>query len=238
MYGNKPIESWQAPVNRQCRFVEADNRRIVCRQMGVDMTSISSATSQQFSPLSRLQSELASEVSAGTISSDDQSALSSALTDIDSAMKSGAASDGTPPSPDAMKAKIDSLIDGEVKDGKLTSAQAAELKNVFAQAFSGGPGGAGGPGGPGGAGGGGGAGKTSTDPADTNEDGTVSAAEQAAYDAKSATSSDSSSSSDTAKLVQDFLKLLQGSNGSASSYGTDGDSLKAQIESLIVNYQA
>lgn len=201
------------------------------------MTSISSATSQQFSPLARLQSELASEVSAGTISSDDQSALSSALTDIDSAMKSGAASfDGTPPSPDAMKAKIDGLIDGEVKDGKLTSAQAAELKNVFAQAFSGGPGGAGGPGGPGGAGGG--AGKTDSDPADTNGDGTVTAAEQAAYDAKSATSSDSSGNSDVAKLVQDFLKLLQNSNGSSSSYGTDGDSLKAQIQSLIVNYQA
>ena len=54
--------------------------------MGVDMTSISSATSQQFSPLSRLQSELTSEVTAGTVSSADQSALSSALTDIDSAM--------------------------------------------------------------------------------------------------------------------------------------------------------
>ena len=162
------------------------------------MTSISSATSQQFSPLSRLQSELTSEVSAGTISRNDKSALSSALTDIDSAMKSGAASgDSAPPSPDAMKAKIDGLIDGEVKDGRLTSAQAAELKSVFAQAFSGGadgpggpgdagdpggPGGAGRPGGPRGAGGGGGAGKTSKDPADTNGDGTVSAAEKAAYD--------------------------------------------------------
>jgi len=219
------------------------------------MSSISSiALPQSTSPLARLQSELASEVSAGTISSVDQSALSSALTDIDSAMKSGAASSrGAPPSPDAMKAKIDGLIDGGVKDGKLTSAQADELKNVFAQAFSGGPGGpggaggpggpggAGGPGGPGGAGGGGGASKTSSDPADTNGDGTVSAAEQAAYDAKKATSSDSSSSStetDTGKLVQDFLKLLQDSNGSASSYSTGGDSLKAQIQSLIVNYQA
>ncbi len=208
------------------------------------MTSISSATSQQFSPLARLQSELTSEVSAGTISSGDQSALSSALNDIDSAMQSGAAStDGARPSPAEMKSKIDSLIAGEVKDGKLTSAQAAELKNVFAQAFSGGPGGAGGPP-PGG--GGGGASKTSGDPADTNGDGTVSAAEQAAYDAKNssttdATSSDTSSSSvksDTAKLVQDFLKLLQDSNGSSSSYSTGGDSLKAQIQSLIVNFQA
>jgi hypothetical protein len=219
--------------------------------MGVDMTSISSATSQQFSPLSRLQSELASEVSAGTISRDDKSALSSALTDIDSAMKSGAASSrGAPPSPDAMKAKVDGLIDGEVKDGKLTSAQAAELKSVFAQAFSGGPGGAGGPGGPGGAGGpggprgaggGGGAGKTSKDPADTNGDGTVSAAEQAAYDAKNPAQADAtsdSSNSDPSKLLSDFLKLLQDSKSGSSSYSTDGNGLKAQIESLIVNYQA
>ena len=214
------------------------------------MSSISSISLPQ-SPLSRLQSELASEVSAGTVSSTDQSALSSALTDIDSAMKSGATSSGgTRPSPDAMKAKIDGLIDGEVKDGKLTSVQADELKNVFAKAFSGGPGGAGGPGGPGGAGGpggpggaggGGGSSKTSTDPADTNGDGTVSAAEQAAYDAKKAASPDSSSSStksDATKLVQDFLKLLQDSNGSASSYSTAGDSQKAQIQSLVVNYQA
>ena len=171
------------------------------------MTSISSVGAMQsFNPLSRLQDELTSEVSSGTVSSGDQSALSSALTDIDTAMKSGAAAtDGTPPSPAAMKAKIDSLIAGEVKDGKLTSAQADELKGVFAQAFAGGPGGPGGPGG-------GGSSKTSTDPADTNGDGTVSAAEQAAYDAKNVASSDSSSSStksDTDKLFQDFLKLLQ-----------------------------
>ncbi len=208
------------------------------------MTSISSAIAQQFSPLSRLQDELASEISAGTISSDDQSALNSALTDIDSAMKSGrASSDGAPPSPDAMKAKIDGLIDGEVKDGRLTSAQAAELKNVFAQAFSGGPSGAGGPGGPGGAcgGGGGGAGKTSTDPADTNGDGTVSAAEQAAYDAKNpaqARATSNSSNSDPSKLLSDFLKLLQDLKSGSSSYSSDGDGLKAQIESLVVNYQA
>jgi hypothetical protein len=219
------------------------------------MSLISSATamSQQFSPLSRLQSELASEVSSGTISSGDQSALSSALTDINSAMQSQAPSAGSPPSPGAMKSKIDSLIDGEVKDGKLTSAQADELKNVFAQAFQGGPGGSGGPGGPGGSGGGGGASQTSSDPADTNGDGVVSAAEQAAYDAKypaqakattksSASSSDASSSnssnSDASKLLSDFIKLIQDSQKSSSNYSANGDNLVSQIQSLIVNYKA
>ena len=211
------------------------------------MSSISSfgALPQSFSPLSRLQSELASEVSSGTISSGDQSALSSALTDIDSAMQSQAPSAGSPPSPGAMKSKIDSLIDGEVKDGKLTSAQAAELKNVFAQAFSGGPSGAGGPGGPGGAhgggGGGGGAGKTSSDPADTNGDGIVSAAEQAAYDAKypaQADATSNSSNSDSSKLLSDFLKLLQDSKSGSSSYSANGDNLSSQLQSLIVSYQA
>jgi hypothetical protein len=204
------------------------------------MTSISSALgAQSFSPLTLLQNELASEASSGKISSDDQSALSSALSDIDAAMQSQAQSGGSPPSPGAMKSKIDSLIAGEVKDGKLTSAQADELKNVFAQALQGGPGGAGGPGGPGGAGGGGGSSKTSTDAADTNGDGTVSAAEQAAYDAKTATTSGSSSSSDVSQLMQDFLKLIQDSQGnSSSSYNTDGSSLAAQIQALIVNSQA
>ena len=39
-------------------------------------------------------------------------------------MQSQAPVAGTPPSPDSMKSKIDSLIAGEVSDGKLTSDQA------------------------------------------------------------------------------------------------------------------
>jgi len=49
-----------------------------------------------------------------------------------------------------MKSKIDDLIAGEVQNGKLTSDQAEELKNVFAKVFSHGGGPQGGPGGPGG----------------------------------------------------------------------------------------
>jgi hypothetical protein len=216
---NKPAATWQDLVNRKCRYL--DVRKPVIRlpaQPGIfAMSSIMSATAmpQSFSPLSRLQSELASEVSSGAISSGDQSALSSALSDIDTALKSQAPSAGSRPSPDAMKSKIDDLIAGEVKDGKLTSAQADELKNVFAKTFQGGPGGAGGPGGPGGA------------DSDGDSDGS-----------SSTSSTQSSTDSDVSKLLTDFLKLIKDSQGSKSTYSSSGDSLASQIQSLIVNYQA
>src|SRR5712671_3475565 len=121
------------------------------------MTSISAASAQTYqSPLQKLQDELLSEVKSGAIKSSDQDALTSALTDIDSAMQASRTSDqasGTRPSPADMKSKIDDLIAGEVSSGKLTSDQATELQGVFKAAFANGPGGAGGPGGPGGAGG-------------------------------------------------------------------------------------
>jgi hypothetical protein len=208
------------------------------------MSSIGSATASQqlFSPQKMLQNELTSEVKAGTISSADQSALSSALDDIDKAMQSSKPSAGSRPSPDEMKSKINDLIAGEVSSGKLTSDQADELKNVFSNAFKGGPGGAGGP--PPGAGGAGGAGgsKSSedTDPADSNGDGTVSAIEQAAYDAANPASSDSASSSDSdvTKLLQNFLDSLKESQSKNSTYGGTGSSLASKLEALIVNYQA
>src|SRR5882757_9067999 len=79
------------------------------------MTSISALSSHHHhtSPLQRLQDELQTEVSSGAISSSDQSALSSALRDIDSALQSSSPSDQssgrTSPS-DTIKSKIDDLI--------------------------------------------------------------------------------------------------------------------------------
>src|SRR5215475_270988 len=119
------------------------------------MTSISAASINSFhqSPLQRLQDELQSEVKSGAISSSDQDALATALTDIDTAIQAGRASDeagGTRPSPGDLKSKIDDLINGEVSSGKLTSDQATELQGIFKAAFAHGPGGAGGHGGHGG----------------------------------------------------------------------------------------
>ncbi len=179
------------------------------------MTSISSAfAAQSFSPLSRLQDELASEVSSGTIDSSDQSALGAALTDIDAEMKSQMQSGAQRPSPGDLQSKIDTLIAGEVSGGKLTSAQADELKKVFANALQHGPGGAGGP-----------------PPGD-------SGAVDGDGDSDSTGSTSTTGTTSASNVLQDFLKLLRDSQGSSSSYGTDGNSLAAQIQSLIVNYQA
>ena len=108
------------------------------------MTSIAATGAAGYlSPRDRLQNELLSEVSSGAISSTDQSALSTALDDIDQSLKADRTSGGQasgPPSPDQIKSKISDLINGEVQNGTLTSAQATELQNVFANAFSkGGP---------------------------------------------------------------------------------------------------
>ncbi|BAM90557.1 conserved hypothetical protein [Bradyrhizobium oligotrophicum S58] len=184
------------------------------------MTSISASSMSGLSPLDLLKQELTKEVSAGKVSSTDQTALSSALDDIDSALKSGSSSSSssttssTPPSPEAMKSKIDDLIQGEVDSGKLTSDQASELKNVFASAFSGGPGGAGGP----------------PPSGDSSSDTTSS----------TSSSSSSSTSSDVEELLKKLLDALQSSNGSkSSSYSASGtSSSSSSSKSLVVDFSA
>lgn len=208
------------------------------------MTSISSATSSS-SALSLLQTELSSEVSSGEISSTDATALSSALKDIDTALKSQSSS-GT--SAGDVKSKVDDLIDAEVKDGKLTSEQASELKNVFAQAFgssdqassttetsatssdidaSAG------------ASSSSSSSSSSTDPADTNGDGVVTAAEQAAYDAKmgKTTSSSSSGTAGSSDLLNDFLAALRASKETSSGYTASGGNAGSKVASQVVDYQ-
>lgn len=189
------------------------------------MTSISASSMSGFSPLDLLKQELTKEVSAGKVSSTDQTALSSALDDIDSALKSGSSSSSssstssTPPSPKEMQSKIDDLIQSEVDSGKLTSDQASELKNVFANAFSGGPGGAGGAGGP----------PPGPPPSDDSSS-----------DTTSSTSSSSSSSSQVEELLKKLLEALQSSNSSTtSSYGASGTSSSSSTsKSLVVDFSA
>jgi len=182
------------------------------------------------SPLDLLQNELSSEVSAGTISASDQSALSTALDSIDASLKSehGAGqSSGARPSHDDIKSKITDLINAQVQNGTLTGDQATELQNVFQNAFANGPGGRGGPdsgaGGPGGPGGPGSPGGPDGDP-----DG----------DGSSTTSSSTSSTaSDISKLLNDFLDSLQNSTNQPNSYDGTGATQSAN-PSLLFDYQS
>jgi hypothetical protein len=195
------------------------------------MTSISAASAQTYqSPLQKLQDELLSEVKSGAIKSSDQDALTSALTDIDSAIQASRTSDqasGTRPSPADMKSKIDDLIAGEVSSGKLTSDQATELQSVFKAAFANGPGGAGGPGGPGGAGG--------PPPGGPPPSGDASSSDD--------TSSSSSSSTSIDDILKQFLQSLQESlsASSSTSYGASGttsSSSSASFSALLIDYQS
>jgi len=198
------------------------------------MTSISAASTNTYqSPLQKLQDELLSEVNSGAISSSDKDALSSALTDIDSAMQASRASDqasGTRPSHDQLKSKIDDLIAGEVSSGKLTSDQATELQGVFKAAFANGPGGAGGPGGPGGPGGAGG-----PPPGGPPPSGDASSSDD---------TSSSSSSTSIDDILKQFLESLQESlsASSSTSYGATGttssSSSSASFSALLIDYQS
>ena len=187
------------------------------------MTSISAASAQTYqSPLQKLQDELLSEVKSGAIKSSDQDALTSALTDIDSAMQASRTSDqasGTRPSPADMKSKIDDLIAGEVSSGKLTSDQATERQGVFKAAFAKGPGGPGGAGGP--------------PPGGPPPSG----------DASSSDDTSSSSSTSIDDILKQFLQSLQESLSASSStpYGATGatsSSSTASFSALLIDYQS
>jgi hypothetical protein len=207
------------------------------------MSSISALGSSQYSsPLQQLEAELQSEVSDGTISSSDQSALSSALTNIDSSLTAGQSSQAVGPAGDAgpgdIKSKINSLIQAQVASGALTSNQATELQNLFNDTFGHGSDGPGGPGGPGGPQGGPPPGPP---PSGGGSSGSASAITQL-LDSASSTSGDTSGdtsstdSSSSSNVLQDFLKLLQ--DAQSFAYGANGTSASNAAASTLVNYQA
>jgi hypothetical protein len=207
------------------------------------MSSISALGSSQYSsPLQQLEAELQSEVSDGTISSSDQSALSSALTNIDSSLTAGQSSQAVGSAGDAgpgdIKSKINSLIQAQVASGALTSNQATELQNLFNDTFGHGSDGPGGPGGPGGPQGGPPPGPP---PSGAGSSGSASAITQL-LDSASSTSGDTSGdtsstdSSSSSNVLQDFLKLLQ--DAQSFAYGANGTSASNAAASTLVNYQA
>jgi hypothetical protein len=222
--------------------------RGLARTFGAIMTSISATSGSGYlSPLQQLQAELQSEVNSGAISSSDQSALSAALTDINSSLQGGSASNpgGTNSPPGDLKTKIDNLIAGEVSSGKLTSAQATELQGVFQAAFAGGP-------------------ADSSDAGATAATGAAGAAapsgpppggahgahhgHHGGHGGSSSTTSSSGStggSSDTSSaddILQQFLQSLQDSlsTSSPNSYSATGSAASdsaSSFSALLINYQ-
>ncbi len=193
----------------------------------MSISSVSVSSTYQ-SPLQKLEAELQNEISNGTIPSSDQSALSSALTDIDSAIKASQSSDsasGTKLSPTDMQSKINDLIANEVSSGKLTSTQASELKGVFQATFAQGPGG----------------------PPPGDSTGSSSSTTDASSLASSTTSSSDTSSTDTsnniAELLQQFLQALQSSlsSSSSTSYNASGTSTatdnSSQLSAILIDYK-
>ena len=183
------------------------------------MTSLSgSMSATRLSPNERMQQMLQSAVSAGTVKSADQSALSGALDDIDTALKSGASAGATQPG--GMKTKIDGLIDQEVSNGKLTDDQATELKQVFADAAQK-MGGAhhhhGGPKGP----------SPSDDLTSPDDSTDATAAAPSANDAKNAI--------DT---LIGFLKQMEDKMSSSTNYTSQGTTSGSGLSSLLVDTNA
>lgn len=184
------------------------------------MTSISSV--QSFSPLAMMDARISAATSAGSISTEDQNALKKALDSIDASITSERSS-GARPTGD-VKAKIDSLIEQQVKSGTLTEDQAKELKDFFAE----GPGAMNGASGAQGMGAMGGMGGMPPPPPPGME---------------SSDSSDSEDSSDTditaemnkqIEALMTFLKELQ-SSLSNGLYGENSSSSSAGNTGLVVD---
>jgi hypothetical protein len=204
------------------------------------MPSISSLAQNRLAPRELLQLQLSSNIETGKVKAGDQSALSSSIDTIDASLRSA----GRPPrdaapssnGPRNTRARVESLVDAQVKSGALTADQGAELKQVFADAFgqgrpdgrggpeerggperegSKGPGGPpGGPGGPRGAGG--------PPPPKPDDSG-----------------SSSSSSTSAANALKELLKKLQDRLENTSTYAASGSATtKTSSRSLVVDYTA
>jgi hypothetical protein len=186
------------------------------------MTSISCSTAATNPYESRLLNRISSATTSGQLSQADGKAIGSALGDIASQLQSSATSSGTSGiNPGQLRKQVGSLIQGEVSSGKLTQAQADELKGLL-QPGQGAPGG---PQGPGGAHHGGGAHHAHHHDGD-GDDASASATDSQTASSSSATGGDNTaSSSDPLSIfltsLADAQKALAGAtysqNGAAST---------------------
>lgn len=192
------------------------------------MSSISGAMPNFSGIGNRLQTRISNAAKSGQLSQADGTAIGSALGDIASQLQTSRAQAGASNTgPAQFRKKLDSLINGEVASGKLTDAQATELKSMLQP-------GKGGPDGPGGAGHGHKA-KGASDGKDQENDGDgddkASASSSSATNvlAEALSASDPSQAASTAssdalagflKILQDAQKTLAGATYSNSAVAT------------------
>ncbi|HEY0353586.1 MAG TPA: hypothetical protein VGC68_08145 [Enterovirga sp.] len=211
------------------------------------MSTISSSTAAQLFSTQRppppsgknpVASAIGDEVSSGSLSATDGTALTSALKSIDASLfgDSTASTGGTSSSggtsstgretrldPSDMKDRIDSLIDDQVTGGGLTSAQADTLKQIFAQNASGGPDDESDDEDSGQVGGIGGHCRRPHGPPPTDQ---VSAS--SAIDATDATETGADD------LLSSFIQQLQSSQSSASGYGASGSGSSSRSSAALL----
>lgn len=204
------------------------------------MTTISSAT-QLYSPTAtthahsgkgRMAQAIAQQEQSGALSSTDATALTSALSSIDSSLQGDStstngvssstdSSSDTRLDPSQMKDRIDSLISDQVSSGALTSDQASELKNLFSSHGT--------------------SVTSSTDttggapppppgppPSDADASGTGTTS-------VSGTSSTASSASD---LLSTFIQQLQAAQQSGSGYAASGATAATQSSALLFDFKS
>ncbi|WP_457105877.1 hypothetical protein [Methylobacterium sp. P5_C11] len=172
---------------------------------------------------------ISSALSAGTISSTDATALTGALSTIDSSLSSdraGSASASTTTraklDPSSMKDRIDGLIADQVSSGSLTADQATELKNLFSSHGQ------------------------SVQSADatgdvSGQDGPPPGpppGESASGSTGSGTSSSTSVTQATTDLLSTFIQQLQGSQSGSASYGAGGTTNGGTISALLVDFRS
>lgn len=191
---------------------------------------------------------ISSALSAGTLSSTDATALTSALGKIDASLTSDGAGSGTGTTsgsgttqakldPSSLKDRIDGLVADQVSSGSLTGDQATELKTLFASqaqstqtsdaAGAGGVSGAGGPppgpppGHPPGD-------AASGSTGDSSTGGTASGA-------SGSTVSGSTSVND---LLATFIQQLQSSQSGSTRYGAGGTSGSGSVSALLFDFKS
>lgn len=204
------------------------------------MSSVASPTTAQLSasrwsaqnaPQTRMSDTISRELSAGTISSTDATALTSALSAIDSNLspdRTGATSSsgGTIQAqldPSSLKDRLDNLISGQVSSGALTGDQATELKTLFSShgqstQTSDAASGAGGP-------------LPGLPPGPPPND-------AAAGRATEGTSSGSSGSMSTNDLLSTFIQQIQSSQSVSPGYGASATSTGTNIPALLFDFRS